>query len=167
MSGVEVHRVQRAFSGVAFEVAERIHERTKERNRIGLGEWTEEWHVQGIGFVAPNELVSTTVEIEFSMDFFAAREQRVGDLLMPTFTFGSYQNLAVSPTLVVAVAAVREWTMREDDAFIGATIAVGVHLPGDIVETDFDILFHLMFSGWGAPHDAEVGEDGGLGEGGD
>lgn len=168
MSGVEVHRIERVFSAVAFEVADRVQQRTRERFQIGLAEYTEEWHVAATGFVVANELVSTLVEIEFSMDFFDAPEQRNGDLFMPSFTFGSYQDLVDSPTLVVATAAVREWTRRDDDAFIGAKVAVAVYLPGDAIEeTDFDILFHLQFSGWGAPHDAETGEDGGLGEGGD
>lgn len=166
MSGVEVHRVERALTGIAFEVSDRVQRRSNERFRIGLAEYTEEWIVQADGFVVANELVSTTVELEFSMDFFTGPEQRNGDLTMPIFTFGSYQDLTDSPTFVVATAAVRAWNRRDDDAFIGATVAVGVHLPGDVIETEFDILFHLQFSGWGAPYDAETGEDGGLGEGG-
>lgn len=169
MSGsVSVGQAHRIMTDVAFGATDRLDKRYRERRRIGLAEWTEEWHIAASGAVAANELVSTTVDIEFSMDFFLAPEQRYGDLTMPTFHYGSYQDLTDSPTLVVVVAAVREWDIRSDGAFIGATVAIGVHLPGDAIEeTPFDLLVHLSFSGWGAPHDTETGEDGGLGEGDD
>jgi len=157
--GIQIHAVEQVLSEVAFEAIDRYQSRTDERFHIGLAEYTEEWHVAASGAVARNELVAVDVDLEFSMDFFTAPEQRRGDLTMPTFVFGSYQNEVDSPTFVVATAAVRLWTQRDDGAFTGCKVAVGVHLPGEPGPlVDFDMLFHLSFTGWGAPFDAETGE---------
>lgn len=155
MSGVEIHRVSRVLGGVAFEVADRINVRERERRRIGLAEWTEEWHVAATGSVNDwTELLSADATIEFGMDFFAAPEQRYSDLLTPTFHHGSFQ--AAEANLVVATAVVREWTQRSDQAFIGAVVSLMVHAPQATGPMDFDVLFHLSFSGWGAPFDPET-----------
>lgn len=158
MSGVEIHRVSRVIGGVAFEVADRINAREKERRRIGLAEWTEEWHVAATGFITGGaDFVTADATIEFGMDFFVATEQRLSDLATPTFHFGSFQ--AADSPFVVVTAAVREWTQRTDQAFIGALISFGVHLPNALGPTDFDVLFHLSFSGWGAPFDPETANE--------
>lgn len=156
MSGIEIHRVDRAITGIAFEVADRVAERTLERAHIGLAEYTEEWHVAASGFVSSTQMVSASATIEFSMDFFEAPEQRRSDLTMPTFHFGSYQ--ASGTNFVCATAAVREYIRRSDDAVTGAIVAFGVFNPNGLLETTYDVLFHLSFSGWGAPYDVETGE---------
>lgn len=156
MSGVEIHRVERAITGIAFEVADRVAERTLERAHIGLTEYTEEWHVAASGFVNDTGMVTADAEIEFSMDFFEAPEQRRSDLTMPTFHYGSYQ--ASGGNFVCATAAVREFIQRSDGAFIGALITFAVHDPNGDGEVPYDVLFHLSFSGWGAPYDVETGE---------
>lgn len=158
MTGVETHHIQRVFNDISFEAVERLDGRYKERAKIGLAEWTEEWHVAASGTInSPNDLVAANVDIEFSMDFFEAPEQRLSDLTMPTFSFGSYQT----GTFVVFTAAVVAWARREDSAFIGATVRIGVHSPAAAVGTIFNGIVHLTFSGWGAPHDAEIGESSG------
>lgn len=158
MSGVEIHRVRRAFTTVAFEAVDRVQKRQRERFHIGLAEYTEEWHVAATGFVAGGaDFVSADATIEFSMDFFDAPEQRRSDLLTPTFHFGSFQP--VESPFVVATAAVREWTQRSDQAFIGAVVSVGVHSPGAAGPTEFDVLMHLSFSGFGAPYDLETANE--------
>lgn len=170
MAGVNLHKLERVFSGVAFEAVDRYQNRTNERFRLGLAEYTEEWHIAASGSVAFNELVTTDVALEFSMDFFQADEQRHGDLPTPTLSFGSYQDSTDSPTVVMATACVRSWQIREDGAYVGCTVNVGVFLPGepDATLTDFDIVVHLQFSGWGAPFDSEgAGEASDPGEGGD
>lgn len=156
MSGVELHRIERSLVRLAFEGSERLHERQGERARIGLGEYTEEWHVAASGFVVRTEMVTADVELEFSMDFFEAPEQRRSDLTMPTFHAGSYQ--AADTNFVATEAAVREYVRRSDNAVIGATVRLGVFNPNGVEETTFDLLFHLSFSGWGAPFDLETGE---------
>lgn len=158
MSGVELHRVERVFSTVAFEAADRLHKRYGERARIGLAEYTEEWHVGASGFVTGGaDFVSADATIEFSMDFFQAHAQRRSDLLTPTFHFGSYQ--AADTDFVVATAAVRQWTQRSDLAFVGAVVSIGVHKPNATGTTPFEITMHLSFSGWGAPFDLETANE--------
>lgn len=155
--GVELRRVERVLTGVAFEVSDRVQDRTDERRRIGLAEWSEEWHVAASGFVTgAADFVSADATIEFSMDFFDSPSQRNADLLTPTFLFGSYQ--AADTNFVVLTAAVREWTMRLDQAYIGAVVSIGVFMPGALGTTTFDVTAHLCFTGWGAPTDVETDE---------
>lgn len=158
MGGVELHRIERVFRDVAFEVSDRTTERGRERRRIGLDEYTEEWHVAVTGHVNDwTELVSADAPIGFSMDFFTAPEQRRSDLLTPTFHAGSFQP--VESEFVVVTAAVREWTQRDDQAFTGCIVTIGVHSPNSVGPTDFDALVHLSFSGWGAPFDDETSNE--------
>lgn len=158
LTGLSAHRAKRIFTETAFQVADRIHERTDERQKIGLGEYTEEWHVDAVGQVNNNvDFVQGEIELGFSMDFFTAPEQRRSDLTMPTFTFGSFQSTA-DTGMIVVTATVREWVIRPDGAFTGAFVRVGMFKPDADGETPFDMLVHLVFSGWGAPNDAEVGE---------
>lgn len=161
MSGVSLQLPERVMSAVAFEAVERLDARYNERGRIGLAEYTEEWHVAASGTIAGNtDFPQAEVTLEFSMDFFEAPEQRRSDLLTPTFHFGSYQLTASNPAMVVLTAAVRSWTIREDGAFIGAVVALGVFCPNATTTTTFSLVAHLSFSGWGAPFDSETGSEG-------
>lgn len=158
MAGVELHRVERAFDTIAFEAVERLDKRYDERRRIGMGEYTEEWHVLATGTLnTPEDFPQGDLVIEFSSDFFEAQGQRRGDLTMPTFHFGSVQDDLTKP-FVVMTAAVRVWDRRTDTAFIGATVRVGAHNPQASAGSEFKALMHFSFSGWGAPFDAETSE---------
>lgn len=149
---VQLHKVERVFSTVAFEATERVQKRLQERAHIGLAEYTEEWHVAASGQVNNNlDFPTGEIELEFSMDFFLAKAQRRSDLTSPTFHYGSFQASATN--FVVVTAAVSEWVNRNDGAFTGAKIRVGVHKPDADDVTPFDMLLHFSFSGWGAPYD--------------
>lgn len=158
MTGVDLHRVERAVTSIAFEAVEQLDARYDERRRIGMGEYTEEWHVMATGTLnTTTDFPQGLLTIEFSTDFFLAQEQRRSDLTMPTFHFGSYQGNPAKP-VVMMHAAVRSWTKRLDAAFIGAVISVGAYNPGATPGSQFEALMHFSFSGWGAPFDPESGE---------
>lgn len=142
------HAVSRAVRKLARDGVVDLQKRSANLDYDTFAETEMQFQIALQG-TATTEPVWSTVDVDFDFSFYNAPEMRDSPLTMPHFTYGSV--IATDSNIGVFLEVqVLDWKIDDErDAFTGATLRIGVYVPGTGA-IEFDGWLHVTFQGWGA-----------------
>ncbi len=153
------HSLDRASRGIRISAPLALDKRRAMLGYDALAETEQQFQLPLAGTATAN-MSFGTADLEFSVDFFDAPEQRDSPLSEPQFTFGAFidpTEQTDNPTGAVLVCAcVSEWVRDTRGAITGAKVTIGTCVPGALGQFDFTGTVHLTFQGYGAPTENEA-----------
>lgn len=141
-----------SIEAVSIGMTHDVDARNARRRELGLRETVKLFQC-GISGAVSEDLTWSVVKVDFDHHFYYSPGTHDTDLEAPNFAWGATEL----STPVLVCCYVSAWTRDPDnDAVIGARIAVGTMVPGVGELVSFRGTMHFQFTGFATPAEDET-----------